>query len=137
MSEETTLPLQAAESARPAIQAGPMRLAALVYGAWAIMPGHLLEMQAIYAAHLRGERGDIAAIEARLGRPLANEPAAYTVTTNGVAVLPVQGVISPKANMLTQISGGASAQMLMGTLRDAMADPQVQSLVLAIDSPGG
>lgn len=128
-------PEEIAAQARSVFQ-GPMRLADMLYGPWAILPAQLLEMQAIYAAHLRGPKIDIEAIEAKLGRALANEPAAYTVH-NGVAVLPVQGVIAPKANMMTRISGGASAQMLAGEVRAAMADSAVQSLILSIDSPGG
>lgn len=115
---------------------GPMRLADLVYGPWALLPEHLLELQAIYETHLRGEKIDIGAIEARLGRPLANEQRAYQIV-NGVAVLPIQGVISPKANLMTQISGGASAQMLIAQVQSAAADTKVDSLILAVDSPGG
>ena len=37
---------------------------------WAILPNRLEEIQAIYAARSRGEELDIAAIEARIGRPL-------------------------------------------------------------------
>ena len=56
---------------------GPMRLAELVYGPWAIAPSTLTELQSVYETHLRGEKIDIAALEARLGRPLANEQRSY------------------------------------------------------------
>lgn len=118
------------------LSGGPMRLAELVYGPWAMLPEHLLELQAIYETHLRGDKIDIKAVEARLGRPLANEPRGYEVV-NGVAVLPVQGAIAPKANLMTQVSGGASAQLLAREMLAAGADHGVRSVILAVDSPGG
>lgn len=114
-----------------------MKLLDLITAPWAIVPDQLLEMQAIYATHLRGDKIDIPAIEARLGRPLASDQQEYSVREGGVAVLPIEGVIAPKANMFTRISGGASAQMLQTQLESAMADSRVKSLILQIDSPGG
>jgi capsid assembly protease len=113
-----------------------MRLADLVYGVWALMPESLLELQSIYETHVRGDKIDIKAIEARLGRPLANEQRGYEVV-NGVAVLSVQGAISPKANLMSQISGGASAQLFVRDVNAAAEDPTVKGGVLAMDTPGG
>ena len=114
-----------------------MTLLDLITSAWAIEPDKLREIQAIYATHLRGEKIDIAAIEARLGRPLANDQQEYTVEPGGVAVLRMSGVIAPKANLFMQVSGGLSTQMATKQLESATADPRVRSTVLAIDSPGG
>lgn len=114
-----------------------MTILDLITGAWAIEPAKLRELQAIYATHLRGDKIDIPALEARLGRPLANEQQAYTVETGGVAVLRMSGVIAPKANLFMQVSGGMSTQMATKQLESAIADPRVKSVVLAIDSPGG
>lgn len=102
-----------------------------------MLPEQLSEMQQIYAMHLRGEKIDIAAVEARIGRPLANEQQTYTLRDGGVAVLPVTGVLAPKANLLMQISGGASTQMLAQQVRSMRADPRVKAGILAVDSPGG
>lgn len=114
-----------------------MTLLELVTGCWAIEPEKLREIQAIYATHLRGERIDVAAIEARLGRPLHAEQQQYTVEQGGVAVLSVSGVIAPKANLFMQVSGGISARMLTKQLESAAVDARVQSVVLAMDTPGG
>lgn len=114
-----------------------MTLLDLITGAWAIEPDKLREIQAIYAMHLRGEKIDVAAIEARLGRPLANEQQAYTVEPGGIAVLRMSGVIAPKANLFMQVSGGLSTQMATKQLESAAADPRVAATVLSIDSPGG
>jgi len=114
-----------------------MKLTELLTAPWAILPESLREVHRIYAAHLAGEKFDRAAIEASLGRPLANEQQRYQVREGGIAVLPVEGVIAPKANMFTDISGGVSAQMMMQQINSAAADSRVKGLVLVVDSPGG
>lgn len=114
-----------------------MKLLDLLTSAWAILPEQLLEIQAIYATHLRGDKIDIDAIEARLGRPLASQQQDYQIRQGGVAVLTLDGVMAPKANLFMQISGGVSTQMAGTQIESAIADPRVKALVLAIDSPGG
>lgn len=103
---------------------------------WAIMPEKLLEIQAFYAAHVRGEKIDIAAIEARLGKPLVSADQGYQ-NVGGVAVIPVNGVIGKKMNMMSQISGGASTQLIERDIKAALSDSEVSSILLHIDSPGG
>lgn len=113
-----------------------MKLLDVLTAPWAIEPAKLLEIQAIYATHLRGDKIDIAGIEQKLGRPLNNEAQRYTIQ-DGVAIIPLEGVIAKKANLFSQISGGVSTELAARDLRDAMADPAVHSIILAIDSPGG
>lgn len=113
-----------------------MNILGIIGGQWAIDPSKFLEIKAIYTAHARGEKADIEAVEKRLGRKLQNEPTAYTIT-DGVAVLPINGVIAKRMNMFTQISGGTSTQLAAQALQDAINDPAVHSIVLSIDSPGG
>lgn len=114
-----------------------MKILDLLTSAWAILPDQLSEIQAIYATHLRGDKIDIEAIEARLGRPLASEQQDYQIRQGGVAVLTLDGVMAPKANMFMRISGGVSTQIAGLQVESAIADPRVTALVLAIDSPGG
>lgn len=113
-----------------------MKLLDVLTSPWAIEPSKLLEIQSIYATHLRGEKIDIAGLEARIGRPLDNQPKGYSVV-DGVAVLPIEGVIAKRANLFMEISGGVSTELVARDLRQALADPEVHSIVLAIDSPGG
>jgi len=47
------------------------------------------------------------------------------------------GVIAPRANMLTAMSGGTSFDALTSQLREAVANPKVSTIVLDVDSPGG
>lgn len=114
-----------------------MKLIDTLTSPWAIEPSKLREIQEIYTTHLRGEKIDLEAIEARLGRPLANEQQDYSIREGGIAVLSIEGVIAPKANLFTRVSGGASAQVLNTQVESAIADPRVKALVIAGDSPGG
>jgi signal peptide peptidase SppA len=113
-----------------------MRVIDVIDAPWAILPEKLLELRAIYAAHLRGDKIDIEAIEAKLGRPLNNERKPYTLDGT-TAIIPIDGVIGKKMNLFTKISGGASTQLIEQDLNAALADPAVASVLLAIDSPGG
>lgn len=113
-----------------------MKILDILSGPWAIEPSKLLELQAIYATHLRGDKIDLAAVEARLGRPLVNEQKSYDII-DGVAVLPIEGVVAKKMNLFSQVSGGVSSQMVGSSVQAALADPAVHSIILAIDSPGG
>lgn len=109
----------------------------LLRSPWAIVPDRLTEIQSIYATHLKGAKVDLDAIEARLGRPLANEQQDYEVRDGGVAVLSISGAIANKANMFTRVSGGASAQLLQQQVESMRADPSVRAVVLDFDTPGG
>jgi capsid assembly protease len=113
-----------------------MKLLDVLTAPWAIEPAKLLEIQAIYATHLRGEKIDIGALEAKLGRPLANEPAPYQVQ-DGVAILQVGGVMAKKMNLFSQISGGCSTQLAARDLIQAAQDPSVHSIIQVFDTPGG
>lgn len=78
---------------------------------------------------------DIEAVQARLGKPLAN---ARTVTVrDGVAVIPVTGPIFRYANLFTEISGATSVSTLATDLTAAIDNPKVKAIVLEVDSPGG
>lgn len=114
-----------------------MKLSDLVGGVWAITPEMHAEVQRIYATHMRGEKIDIRGVEARLGRPLANESKPYEVLDNGIAVLDIEGVMAPKANLFMQVSGGVSTQIAESQIKQAHADEDVAGLILKIDSPGG
>lgn len=103
---------------------------------WAILPEKLAEIRDIYSRHLQGEKIDIKGIEAAIGRPLNNRPQGYSVQ-DGVAVVPVDGVLAKKMNLFTQISGGTSTQLLQGDIAAALSDLTVHSVILLIDSGGG
>lgn len=57
--------------------------------------------------------------------------------TGAVAVLPVHGVLMPRANLFSDISGGTSLDVLRAQLRAAVDAEAVDTIVLDVDSPGG
>jgi capsid assembly protease len=103
---------------------------------WAITPHRLEQIHGIYAAWARGESVDVAAVEAKIGRPLVNDPQGYMVQ-DGAALIPLRGVMAPRMNMMTEISGGSSTELFTRDVRAALADPSVKSIVIMADTPGG
>lgn len=98
---------------------------------WAIEPGMLETIRAI--AEREGE--GVEAVEARIGRPLQNT---RRVTMQGAtAVVPVTGPIFRYANLMTEVSGATSIEMLAKDFNAALDDPNVAAIVLDINSPGG
>lgn len=113
-----------------------MRLIDIVNAPWAITTEMHQEIQGIYARHMRGEKIDLANIEAAIGKPLSGPTRGYDVV-QGVAVLGLDGVLAKRMNLFMQISGGTSTQIAANDFRAALSDPEVNSIILAIDSPGG
>lgn len=103
---------------------------------WAIVPEKLLEIQNIYATHLRGDKIDLKAVEAKLGKPLENQRREYE-NHQGVGVIRIDGVLARRANLFMQISGGTSTELALAQFRAALRDREAHSILLVIDSPGG
>lgn len=103
---------------------------------WAILEERLHEIRAIHERWLRGEEPDVAALEARLGRPLVNAPQGYEVR-DGAALVPLRGVLGPRMNLMTEVSGGTSTELFARDIRQALNDPAVRSVIVMADTPGG
>ena len=54
-----------------------------------------------------------------------------------VAVIPIRGAIVPRGDMFSSVFGGVPLDGLRGEVQRAVSDPQVSTVVLDIDSPGG
>ena len=54
-----------------------------------------------------------------------------------MAVIPIHGVITPRADVFTFLMGGTALELLARDLQTALDNPEVQSILLDIDSPGG
>lgn len=66
-----------------------------------------------------------------------DRPYGLTAVQDGVAVIPVQGTLVNRGAWIGARSGMTSYEGLQAQLRDAVADPEVRSIMLDIDSPGG
>lgn len=65
------------------------------------------------------------------------EGAERAVLRGSTAIIPIIGPIFPRANLFTEFSGATSVDMLAKDLNVALESPQVRSIILNIDSPGG
>lgn len=105
--------------------------------AWAIKPDVLDSIHAVLAAKLRSESVDIADIEARIGKKLDNSRDPELDVRDGVAVIPVRGILAKRMNLMIQISGGTSMEILKQDIQAALDDDSIEAIILDVDSPGG
>lgn len=101
---------------------------------WAILPATLDSIVEVLELRAAGLMFTDAEIQARIGAAPAR-PGPQSVGT--VAVIPLQGVIAPKMNLFTQISGGTSTEWFGKVMRQAVDDPDIGAIVIDTDSPGG
>ena len=108
--------------------------------AWAMHPDHLANLSNVLH---RWAAGDSASDDAMIDVRAAQTARAIRKSTNtnagNIAVLNLWGVMSQKANLVQEASGGGgtSTQAFMAAFRDAMADPSVAAILIDCDSPGG
>lgn len=100
---------------------------------WSVTPESLQLIAGILARKLAGETTSAAEIEAAL----VNRKAAPQPRVGSAAIVPIYGVIAPRMNMLTNMSGGTSYDAIAQQLRQAVDDKSVRAIVLDVDSPGG
>ena len=98
---------------------------------WAILPEYFEHMQAI----LRSES------PSPVGRR-QDDGAIVAVTKPGpksgrVAQISITGSITRRSSMWSDYFGGASVEATLTALRNVAADPDVKTVLLNIDSPGG
>lgn len=109
----------------------------------AIMPEKLVAIRAFLADQAMGVKYTPEEIEARTATRYHAEGGIFAAAPGDapqgtvIAVIPVVGTIAQRMDMLSEMSGGTSTERLARQLRAAIADPQVGSVVLNIDSPGG
>lgn len=113
-----------------------MTLLDVMNAPWAITPEKFVQIQEIYHRHLRGERLSTEQIEAKIGPLLKQEPTRFTIE-DGVALIPVVGVIAKRMNLFLRFSGGTSTELVARDIREAVDNAEVRAIVLQIDSPGG
>jgi len=122
-----------------------MKILDILGDPWAIPLEKLYEIKGIYETHLKGEKIDFKAIEAKIdavqaGLFITNDapenPRGYDLV-NGVAVIDIEGPLTKGSSFLNFLIGGANTDDISAAFELALSDPLVQSIMLHIDSPGG
>jgi capsid assembly protease len=121
-------------AAKRAEKRGRNILAAVSSSKWAILPEKLETICAFLTGWSDGHKASKEEIQAAM---MGQDGVFEAEASNGVAVIPVYGVINQRMTLMAEICGGTSTDRLTSQLRAAVADPAVSSIVLDIDSPGG
>ena len=105
---------------------------------WAIVQEKLAVIAHLLALRASGGHLTEDEIRARLDQAaIAAGPRSQATSYGAVALIPVRGIISRRANLMSQYSGGTSVEKLTSQFRAALADSSVKAIVFDIDSPGG
>ena len=70
----------------------------------------------------------------------SQKPLEHSFTTtirDGVAIIPVKGIITARFDLFTLLMGGTSLDVLARDIQTALDDKSIHSILLDIDSPGG
>lgn len=113
-----------------------MRMLDIVTAPWAVLPTKLEEMREVYETHLKGDKIRLEGPLAALAKPPSAERQPYSLQ-DGVAIIPIDGVLTKRGSWLATLCGMTAMDLVGQDLQAALADERVQSIILAIDSPGG
>lgn len=102
---------------------------------WAIQRETLDGMMELLALRIEGGRlaGDEIAARIAAARQSQGDRRAESF----VGVIPIYGVIMPRANLMTEMSGGTTVEGIRSAFRSALNDDEVSRIVFDVDSPGG
>jgi ClpP class serine protease len=103
--------------------------------AWAITDDGMSLVASVASREHEYNFDNVEALESKIGRPLANT---QTMTIrDGVALLPIQGALFAKDNIMTRWFGSSSYSTIATDFASALANPEVKAIVGVINSPGG
>lgn len=102
---------------------------------WAIRRERLLVITDLLRLRASGGHLSEEDVAARIGAGPARRETERQA--GAVAVIPVYGVITQRADLMTEMSGGTSTERLARDFRAALADSSVRAVLLDVSSPGG
>lgn len=94
---------------------------------------------AIEPSALQCLRTDLSELQSGLSL-FAQKPLARTYTStirDGIAVIPVHGIITARTDLFTFLMGGTGLDILARDIQTALDDDDVKGIMLDFDSPGG
>lgn len=99
---------------------------------WAMLPERAEELVSIVERENKPTMEVLEAYEAKYA-----DRGERVRVRDGVAILDVQGPLFKKANLFVRVSGATSYEILRKDFQVAVDDPNIHSIVLKVDSPGG
>ena len=139
MNRQSNLPLQNRKNPKMKRE---LLMAEFLATPWAMMPDRLNAVAAVLARWSHNEPASAETMERvaadKAARSARREQLA-AAGGNGIAVLPLYGVVTQRGNQVDDVSGpgSVSTQRFASALREAIADPAVGGILIDIDSPGG
>lgn len=114
----------------------PHILAAFASEYWAMEATKLLAIVDLLAMQAEGVKFGAEEIEARIAPQTAQ---AVARREGAIAIVPLRGIISPRASMTPNSStgGGATAEGFAGAINAAANDDGVKAIIVDADTPGG
>jgi signal peptide peptidase SppA len=102
---------------------------------WAILPDKLADILMVLQSKEHGELLNNEKLEAKVES--TNKADKRYIVEDGIAIIPVYGILSKRFNIIMAWSGGTSYQLLAKDIQLALSDNKVKALFLEVDSPGG
>jgi signal peptide peptidase SppA len=115
----------------------PRILSAIRSAKWAVTPRTLQAISDVLGAHMRGVIAPRADFMPVIPGPPASPTPAEGDPSEAIAIIPVHGIIGKNLSSLEMMCGGCDVDAVQGAIDEAIADPDVDAILLAIDSPGG
>lgn len=103
---------------------------------WMIEPGKGRQLAAILTRRANGVKASEEDLAAVRGTAAARKSAVRR-PAGSVALIPLIGVMTQRADLFADVSGMASTEAVGRAVDEAVADPGVEAIVLDVDSPGG
>jgi len=101
---------------------------------WALERGKLVSVANFLRFKALGGTYSAEEVAARITQKREKE---IQQTDGAVGILPIQGVIGERMNMLDDISGGTSSELISKQFRAMLNDSAIKAIVMDVNSPGG
>jgi len=103
---------------------------------WSILPPKLLDILSVLQSKEQREKVNDDKLKAEVESANEQKSKQYAVE-DGVAIIPIYGILAKRFNIIMAISGGTSYRILAKNIQAALSDGDVKALFLDIESPGG
>lgn len=117
----------------------PRILQAILDEPWAILPSKMAAIiEAVQRQVVLGLPAPEAYKDDKVGSgPQKAQSLGRVVAGGSTYLIPIRGTISPRMNLMSAYSGGTTTESIRRELNDVVRNPEVDTILFDIDSPGG